>query len=48
MTTYTTRKNTKDVKTTKSEAEKAARREANAVKRDGAKAYERKPFSLLG
>ena len=48
MATYTTFKSTKSTKTGKSESEKAASREANATKRNGAKAYERKPFNLLG
>lgn len=44
--TYTTIK-TKTAKTGKTEEEKAAKRETNAVKRSGGRAYERKPFSLL-
>jgi hypothetical protein len=43
----TTREPKTVVKRTISEATKAAKREAAAVKRDGYKAYERKPFSLL-
>ena len=48
MATYTTFKSTKSTKTGKTESEKATSRETNAVKRSGTKAYERKPFNLLG